>query len=242
MKNMERIVFGPVPSRRLGQSLGINNIPPKICSYSCLYCQIGRTFNISTERKEFYPVGKIVGETEKILGILKERNEKVDYLTFVPDGEPTLDLNLGREIKELKKFGIKIAVITNASLLSNASIRSEIINADLIVPSLDAVTQERFIKIDRPHNGIMVEDIINGLILLRREFKGRIWLEVMLVKGVNDDIRHIRRLKEAVDMINPDKIQINSPVRTASEAGVSIVSMAKLKKIKDILGEKSEII
>jgi wyosine [tRNA(Phe)-imidazoG37] synthetase (radical SAM superfamily) len=121
-------------------------------------------------------------------------------------------------------------------------LRKEISKADLIVPSLDAVTQELFVKIDRPHKGLRIEDIIEGLISLRREFKGKIWLEVMLVKGVNDDIRHIRKLKEVIERINPDKIQLNSPVRTASEAGILSVSRPKLKKIANILGEKAEIV
>ncbi len=238
-----KYLYGPVKSRRLGYSLGINLTIPKTCSFDCIYCQLGKTSNITTIRSEYIKMSDIIDELKEWLASLKGAMPTLDYITLSGSGEPTLNTKISGLISYLKGFSpIKIAVITNASLLSNASIRSEIINADLIVPSLDAVTQERFIKIDRPHNGIMVEDIINGLILLRREFKGRIWLEVMLVKGVNDDIRHIRRLKEAVDMINPDKIQINSPVRTASEAGVSIVSMAKLKKIKDILGEKSEII
>jgi len=239
-----KYLYGPIKSRRLGYSLGINLTIPKTCSFGCVYCQLGKTSNLTTLRSEYIKISDIIDELKEWVAGLKGDIPALDYITLSGSGEPTLNNKIANLITFLKGFlPVKIALITNASLLNDSLVRSDILNADLIVPSLDAVTQDRFIKIDRPCPQIKIEDIVNGLILLRKEFKGKIWLEVMLVKGINDDIRHIRKLKEAVDMINPDKIQINSPVRTTSETGVFAISMPKLKKIRDILGDdKSEII
>lgn len=224
-------------------SLGINLTLPKTCSFDCIYCQLGKTSNLTTVRSEYIKIKEIIDELREWLVSFKDGLPALDYITLSGSGEPTLNTKISDLISYLKGFSpVKIAVITNASLLADPSVRREILNADLIVPSLDAVTQESFVKVDRPHKDIKIEDIIDGLIMLRREFRGKIWLEVMLVKGVNDDIRHIRKLKEIIDKINPDKIQVNSPVRTASEGGVFSVSKVKLKKIKEILGEKAELI
>ena len=143
------IAFGPVPSRRLGKSLGINNIPPKICTYSCVYCQIGRTKNFGFERNSFYSVKKIESEVETILKKLKGKKEQIDYLSFVPDGEPTLDINLGKEIENLKKFGIKIAVITNASLIWMEDVRRELAKADWVSVKVDAVSENIWKKVNQ---------------------------------------------------------------------------------------------
>jgi len=236
-------LYGPIKSRRLGVSLGINLTLPKTCSFDCLYCQIGKTGNLTLSRLEYVKISQIIEELKEWIDNGKNDLSCLDYITLSGSGEPMLNSGIGELITYLKGLSnAKIALITNASLLYEASLRKEISKADLIVPSLDAVTQELFVKIDRPHKGLMIEDIIEGLISLRREFKGKIWLEVMLVKGVNDDIRHIRKLKEVIERINPDKIQLNSPVRTASEAGILSVSRPKLKKIANILGEKAEIV
>ncbi|MFY9401973.1 MAG: radical SAM protein [Candidatus Omnitrophota bacterium] len=238
-----KYLYGPIKSRRLGYSLGINLTTPKTCTFGCIYCQIGETSELTTLRSEYIKISDIVEELKEWKNSLKGVIPPLDYITLSGSGEPTLNNKISELIAFLKAFlPIRIALITNASLFSDPLVRREILDVDLIVPSLDAVTESRFVKIDRPCEEIKIEDIINGLISLRREFKGKIWLEVMLVKGVNDDMRHIRRLKNAIDMINPDKIQINSPVRTASESGVFPVAKYKLKKIKDILGDKAEII
>ena len=224
-------------------SLGINLTLPKTCTFDCVYCQLGRTKDLTILRSEYIKLSEIIEELRVWLDSCKNNLAALDYVTISGSGEPTLNTKIPDLISELRRLSpVKIAVITNASLLSDASLRREISGADLIVPSLDAVTQELFVKVDRPHKDIKIEDIINGLISLRREFKGKIWLEVMLIRGLNDDIRHIRKLKGVIEKVNPDRIQINSPVRTASEAGISPVPKAKLKKIKDILGDKAEII
>jgi len=238
-----KYLYGPIKSRRLGMSLGITLTPHKTCSFNCVYCQLGKTNNLTVSRSEYIKIDEIFDELRVWFDNHKEDSAGLDYITISGSGEPTLNTKISDLIDQLKKLSfLKIAVITNSSLLTQASVRREILAADLIVPSLDAVTQELFVKVDRPHQDIKIGDIINGLIALRREFKGKIWLEVMLIKSLNDDIRHIRKLKEAIDRINPDKIQINSPVRTASEEGVFSVGKSKLKKIKDILGDKAEII
>jgi wyosine [tRNA(Phe)-imidazoG37] synthetase (radical SAM superfamily) len=237
-----KYLYGPVKSRRLGNSLGISLTPYKTCDFDCIYCQLGKTSNLTVERKEYIEVNRIIDEFKTWLESRKDVSQDLAYITLSGSGEPTLNAKFSELIAELRKLTpLKIAVLTNASLLSDQEVRRQLLGADLIVPSLDAVTQILFAKIDRPHPGINIEDVVNGLIALRREFRGKIWLEVMLVKGINDDIRHIRKLKEVIERINPDKVQLNSPVRTTSEEGVFPVAKSKLKKIKAILGEKVEI-
>jgi len=236
-----KYLYGPVKSRRLGLSLGISLTPHKTCNFDCVYCQLGKTSNKTIERKDYIKVNEIIDELKTWLENRKDINQGLEYITLSGSGEPTLNTGFGELISEIRKLTpLKIALLTNASFLSDQDIRRQMLGADLIVPSLDAVTQSLFDKVDRPHPGIIVEDIINGLIALRREFRGKIWLEVMLVKGVNDDIRHIRKLKDIIEKINPDKVQLNSPVRTTAEAGVLPVAKPKLRKIKEILGEKVE--
>ncbi len=237
-----KYLYGPVKSRRLGNSLGISLTPYKTCDFDCIYCQLGRTNNLTVERKEYIEINRIIDEFRSWLESRKDAIQDLEYITLSGSGEPTLNSRLGELIAEIKKLTtLKVAVLTNASLLSDAEVRRQLLGADLIVPSLDAVTQILFAKIDRPHPSINIENVINGLIALRREFRGKIWLEVMLVKGINDDIRHIRKLKEVIERINPDKVQLNSPVRTTADAGVLPVAKSKLKKIKEILGEKVEL-
>ena len=167
----------------------------------------------------------------------------LQYITLSGTGEPTLNIKAGQLIAEIKKLtSVPVAVISNASLFCDPQVRKELLGADLIVPSLDAATDKVFLRVDRPMLPLKTEDIINGIAALKKEYRGKLWLEVMLVKGLNDDLRHIRRLKEAIDRINPDKIQLNSPVRTTAECNVSSVLKPKLNKIKQILGDKCEVI
>lgn len=236
-------LYGPVTSRRLGLSLGVSLTPYKTCDFDCLYCQLGPTTEKAAERKSYIPIEEIFDELKAWFQNNPGQAKSLNFITLSGCGEPTLHTGIGALILRIKsQFPVPVAVITNSSFLSDPSVRNEIGNADLAVPSLDAVTQELFEKIDRPFPGIRVEAIIAGLISFREEFKGKLWLEVMLVKGVNDDIRHIRRLKEAIEKINPDKIQLNSPVRSTAEPNILPVGKNKLEKIKEILGEKCEII
>ena len=252
-----KYIYGPVKSRRLGWSLGISLTPYKICSFNCVYCQLGNTGDLTRERKEYVGIEEVLEELRFCLENNSLEANKLNYITLSGSGEPTLNIKIGQLIPEIKKItAVPLAIITNSSLLNDASVRQALCSADLIVPSLDAVNPEVFKHINRPHPDIKIEDIMNGLVNLRREFGGEIWLEVMLVSGINDDLRQIKKLKEVIDKINPDKIQLNSPVRTSqravvwlpiakattAEVGVFSVSRKKLEKIKEILGEKCEII
>jgi wyosine [tRNA(Phe)-imidazoG37] synthetase (radical SAM superfamily) len=239
-----KYIYGPVNSRRLGFSLGLSLTPYKTCSFDCIYCQLGSVSLTTVERKEYISVNEILEELRGWLENNKEKVAQLNFITLSGSGEPTLNLKIAELISRIKQMaaGVPVALISNASLFGDADLRGQVLQADLIVPSLDAVTEAVFQKIDRPHPGIKLEEIIEGLVLLRKEFTGKIWLEVMLVKGVNDDLRHIRKLKEVIERINPDKIQLNSPVRSAVQQNVSPVDKRKLEKIKDILGDRCEIV
>lgn len=238
-----KYIYGPVESRRLGLSLGITLTPYKICSFDCVYCQAGATTELTKERKEYISIEEILQEIKTWLLENRAEAEKLNYITLSGSGEPTLNINIHLLISGIKKLAsIPVAVITNASLLNIPLVREALKPADLVVPSLDAVTSALFSEINRPQKEINVSDIIEGLVSFRREFKGRIWLEVMLVKGINDDLRHIKKIKEAAERINPDKIQLNSPVRVTAQDNIFSVDKRKLRKIKEILGGKCEII
>lgn len=239
MKN----IYGPVNSRRLGASLGINLIPYKTCSFNCIYCQLGSTRECTIERREYIPQAEILAELKLWLDIHPAEAKEINYISFSGSGEPTLYDKIGQLATQIKKItNAPLAIITNSSLLSSASVRRELLEVELIVPSLDAVTKDLFERVDRPHANLRIEEVIEGLINLGKEFKGKIWLETMLIKGMNDDLRQIRKLKETLDMIKPDKIHLNSPVRMTAEANILGVDKKKLVKIKEILGDNCEII
>ncbi len=235
-------VYGPVQSRRIGLSLGVSLTPLKTCSFDCVYCQLGATTVHTSARSVYVPVQEVLTELRQWAQQNIQMTAALDYVTLSGFGEPTLHAQLGYFIDEAKKIvPAKIAVITNSSTLIDPVVRQALKNADLIVPSLDAVTDAVFEKIDLPHPNIKVADIIQGLADLRKEFTGKIWLEVMLVKGINDGLRHIRKLKEAIALINPDKIQLNVPTRRTAREHVVAPGPKKLQKIKEILGDTCEI-
>jgi wyosine [tRNA(Phe)-imidazoG37] synthetase (radical SAM superfamily) len=201
------------------------------------------TMSKTTERKEYLEIDDILRELKAWLQNNPEEAKNLSYITLSGAGEPTLNIKIGELIPEIKRItGAQVAIITNASLLNNPGVRQELLGADLIVPSLDAVTEEVFRELDRPKEDIKIEDIINGLINLRREFRGKIWLEVMLVKGINDSLTQMRKLKDVVDRIRPDKIHLNSPVRSTAESNIFPVGTKKLDKIREILGDKCEVV
>ena len=240
---MLKYVYGPIKSRRLGLSLGLSLSLHKTCDLDCIYCQWGRTAKTVLERKEYAKVNEIISELKSWMQNNPQETKELKFVTLSGLGEPTLNTCIGELIDQVKKItNCSIAVITNSTLLGNPLVRRGILGADLIVPSLDAVDPEIFKQIDRPHAGIKLNEIIEGLVALRTEFRGLIWLEVMLVAGVNDDLRHIGELKKVIDRINPDKIQLNSPVRSTAEKNVISVKKTKLEEIKKILGDKAEII
>jgi len=223
-------LFGPVPSRRLGLSLGIDPIPYKTCSFDCVYCECGATTNLTSTRKEYIPVDEIISELDSFLS----NNPTLDYITFSGSGEPTLNIGIERIITFLKKKfpQYKIAVLTNSSLFSNPEVRKELLLADVIMPSLDAVSYNISQKINRPVKGIIPVDIIQGLISFRREFPGKIWLEIFIIPGINDTDEEIEKFHAVLKKINPDLIQLNSIDRPGTENWVVPADEETLVKIK----------
>ena len=214
------IAFGPVPSRRLGQSLGINNIPPKICTYSCVYCQLGRTIRMQVKREEFYKPEKLTNDVEARIEELGGKAEQEDYLTFVSDGEPTLDVNMDREIELLKPIGVKIAVITNASLIWDADVRRCLSEADWVSLKVDAVSEGIWRRINRPYRSLQLGDILDGMIEFSADFDGTLATETMLIQGVNDGRDEIEGIADFLATLSPDKSYISIPTRPPAEKRV----------------------
>jgi len=230
-------VYGPVPSRRLGLSLGVDITPCKTCTLDCVYCQLGRTTDLTVQRTGYFNAEEIAEEIEQLAKV-----RKPDYVTFSGSGEPTLNTNLGKMIELVKKrTGMAVAVITNSTLVSESDVRKEIELADVLLPSLDAATDEVFQQINRPHSILKIEQIIEGLARLREEYTGKIWLEVMVVKGINDTNKEIKQIRKAIDRIQPDRIDINTPVRPPSE-DIKPPSSSRLRHIQEIFGENSQLI
>jgi len=221
MENEKKMIaFGPVPSRRLGHSLGINNIPPKICTYSCIYCQVGKTLNMEVERKAFYGREDVIHAVNEKTRETKEKGELVDYLTFVPDGEPTLDVNLGHEIEELGKSGIKIAVVTNSSLIWKEEVRNELSSADWVSLKVDAVTQSIWRKINRPHGALKLEEILEGIRKFADMYDGVLTTETMITRDVNDSLEEMDKVSDFIAGIKPGKSYIAIPTRPPAEKHV----------------------
>jgi len=233
------MAFGPVPSRRLGRSLGINNIPPKICTYSCIYCQLGRTRNMQIERKQFYRPEEIMESVEERIKNARERGETIDYLTFVPDGEPTLDIDLGKEIELLKRFNIKIAVISNASLIWREDVKDDLNKADWVSLKIDAASENIWRRMDRPHGALELERILEGISDFSRAFKGELVTETMLIRGVNDDTEEISRIAEFIGRINPDKSYLSIPTRPPAEKWVESATEESINRTYQIFTENS---
>ena len=213
----DEIAFGPVPSRRLGRSMGINNIPPKICTYSCIYCQLGRTLKMQVEREKFYDTDRVIEEVKRKVREVEHAGEHIDYLTFVPDGEPTLDINLGKEIEGLKQLGIKIAVITNASLIWREDVRNELYKADWVSLKVDAASESIWHRVDRPHGKLSLDEILEGMQIFSRNFEGELATETMLIDGVNDGYEEIENIASFVHGLSPRKSYISIPTRPPAE-------------------------
>ncbi len=232
------IAFGPVPSRRLGRSLGINNILPKTCSYSCVYCQLGKTSNMLVGRRAFYNPEHVLIETRRKVNEAVLRNERIDYLTFVPDGEPTLDINIGKEISLLKQIGIPIAVITNASLFWRKDVREDLLEADFVSLGLDAVNEILWRRINRPHKGLRLHKVLKGIQEFAENFKGTIVSETMLVDGINygDELDRIGEFLAGMEKL--DKAYIAIPTRPPSEKWVKPANEKVINAAFQVLSEK----
>ena len=213
-------VFGPVPSRRLDSSLGINNIPPKVCTYSCVYCQIGKTITLQCERQAFYEPDDLAREVKEKVNEVKKRGTKIDYLTFVPDGEPTLDINLGKITELIRPLNIKIAVITNGSLINRKDVREDLQKADLVSLKLDAATRKTWLRTDRPYKSLDLNAILDGMLEFKAIFKGEIITETMLLKGMNDNYEEIRKIADFLKLLKPTKSYISIPTRPTAVKGV----------------------
>ncbi len=213
----ETIIFGPVPSRRLGYSLGVNNIPPKICTYACVYCQIGRTLKMQGELTKFYAPEAIFELTKSKVEKIRSKGEKIDYITFVPDGEPTLDINLGKEIELIKQLGIPVAVITNSSLIMLEDVREALLKADWVSVKVDTTDEKIWQKIDRPYGKINLRNILNGLEEFASAFNGKLITETMLVKDINDSAKDIEDTAKFIAKLNTDISYISIPTRPPAE-------------------------
>jgi len=228
---MYKYLFGPVPSRRLGMSLGIDLIPKKVCSLNCVYCEVGKTTKLTTDRFEYVKYDKVINELKDFMS----SKPKIDYITFSGSGEPTLNCRIGDVLNFIKENypNVKTAVLTNGTLLSDKNLRQELLKADVILPSLDAAGQKAFMKINRPAHGILLQDYIQGLIDLRKEYEGKIWLEVLFLKGYNDSEDELIRLKEAIEKIKPDSVQLNTLDRPGTKEKLIPLSKDELQHIID---------
>ena len=233
-------LYGPVPSRRLGRSLGIDLVPHKVCTYDCIYCQIGKTTEKTLLRKEYVPEEEVL---EEVKAFLLEKSSPIDYLSLSGSGEPTLHSKIRSIIKTIKEITtIPVAVITNGSLLCEREVREDLLQADVVLPSLDAVSPEVFMKINRSHKKLSIERVIEGMVEFRKIYKGQIWLEILFCKGVNDGEGELLKMKKVVEQIQPDRIHLNTVVRPPSEEWVVPLSQMEMEEIKVFFGEKASII
>jgi len=232
------IAFGPVPSRRLGQSLGVNNIPPKVCTYACVYCQLGRTIKMQVERQAFYEPEKILEAVRDKVDKVRRIGEPVDYLTFVPDGEPTLDLDLGQDIELLRPLGIKIAVITNASLIWREDVREALMKADWVSLKVDATREAAWRQIDRPHGSLQLASILEGMLEFADAYRGELVTETMLVEGINGSDGSISEIAEFLAQLQPARAYLAIPTRPPAEEWVQAPSEEFINRAYQILSNR----
>ena len=238
---MYKHLFGPVPSRRLGMSLGVDLVPHKVCSLDCVYCECGATTKLTTDRKEYVLYENVVNELNHYFA----NNPDPDYITFSGAGEPTLNISIGKVLDYIKELRpeVPVALLTNATLFYDINLRNEILKADVILPSLDAATQEAFENINRPSKDIDIDKYINGLVEFRKEYNGKIWLEVFFLKDCNDDLENIKAISDAIFRINPDKLQLNTLDRPGTVNDIIPLSPEELYLVGDLIGfEPVEVI
>jgi len=232
------LTFGPVPSRRLGRSLGINNIPPKACSYSCIYCQVGPTSTTEIVPREFYSPDQICEAVRKHLRQVREKGEQVDYLTFVPDGEPTLDSRLSENIEQLRPLGIPIAIISNASLIWREEVQKTLAMADWVSLKVDAIDETLWCRINRPQAALDHLVILDGMLNFAKRYKGILATESMLVRGLNDSDQAANELGTFLAKLTPDIAYLSVPTRPPSEKSVYAPDEATLNRIFQIINQQ----
>jgi len=230
-----KYIFGPIPSRRLGMSLGVDLVPYKVCIYDCVFCEVGKTLKTVNIRKEYIKKEDILGELERFLGNF---SGQIDHITLTGSGETTLNVKLGEIIKEIKeKFTYPVAVLTHSGNITDPHVRLELSYADVVCPSLDAATQEVFEKVNRPYHGVKIDEIIVGLREFREIFKGTMFLEVLLVQGINDSEGELEKIGEAARYINPDSIHINTVDRPGSYPEAKPLLPEQLEFARSILSK-----
>ena len=239
MSVQRKYTFGPVPSRRLGLSLGVDVIPKKLCSLDCVYCEVGVTDKRGLARKEYFPAHEILAEVKEVIAEYRD----LDHITISGSGEPTLNSKIGDIIRGIKHMtNVPVAVLTNGTLLDNPEVRRDLMDADIVSPSLDAVSADVFVKVDRPNPNLRIDTILEGIKAFRLEYKGRMWIEILFVKGMNDHNEEVYKLKQVIDEIQPEKIHLNTVIRPPAYAVAQPVGEDRLKEIQKILGERSEIV
>lgn len=229
---MYKYLFGPVPSRRLGMSLGVDLVPKKVCSLNCVYCEVGETTKLTVDRMEYVKYDKIVAELQQFMS----NKPNIDYITFSGSGEPTLNSRIGETLTYIKQNypHVKTAILTSGALLSNPKLRAEILEAYVILPSLDAASQKVFEKINRPDPNLTIATYIEGLIDLRKEYKGQVWLEVFLLKGYNDSPEELELIRNAILKIKPNIVQLNTLDRPGTIEGLVALTKEELQEVKDL--------
>ena len=235
----EQYIFGPVPSRRLGLSLGVDIIPFKTCPLDCVYCQLGRTTDKIAVRKDYAPIDEVVSQLKQRL----DGGVKADFVTISGSGEPTLHSRLGELIDKIKAITkIPIAVLTNAVLFDDPSVRADCSKADVVLPSLDAADQKTFERINRPCTGISIENVIDGMCKFRQQFNGQIWLEIFIVERLNTSPQQLACFRSAIERIRPDKVQLNTAVRPTADLGIVDVTRERLEQIASELSDRAEVV
>jgi len=234
---MPNYIYGPVPSRRLGRSLGVDLVPFKTCTYDCIYCQLGRTTVKTCERKEWVPIEGILTQVRKAL------DSNPDYITLAGSGEPSLHSGMADIISGIKRMAsVPIAVLTNGSLLWVEDMAASIMDADLVIPSLDAYDQATFEQVNRPHEDITFDRMVNGLVEFKKTFPGKFWLEVFLLDGITGSLGEVEKMAEIAKEINPDRIQLNTVARPPAESYAKAVPMDKMEQFVEVFGDSCEMI
>ena len=232
-------LFGPVPSRRLGLSLGVDLVPPKTCTFDCVYCEVGRTTHL-TRTRQSHRVAEIIRELKDYLN---NPPGPLDYITMAGSGEPTLNLGLGEIIAAVRSLtSTPVALLTNGSLFYLPEVRADVAGADVIMPTLDASREETFQRINRPHPGLSLDRVVSGLKALRREFSGQIWLEIVLLKGINDEPAELAAIKGLIRKLSPDKVQLNTAVRPTADKCAQALTQDEMEAVADFLGGRAEVV
>lgn len=233
----QQLVYGPVPSRRLGRSLGVDLIPLKTCTYDCVYCQLGRTTRKTMSRQRWVDPDTVVAQVRDRL------SSRPDVIALAGSGEPTLHSDLGEVIAGIKGItDVPVAVITNGSLLGRTAVRRGLAAADIVLPSLDAPSEDLFRRVNRPHESLHLAALVDGLVSFRAGYRGEIWLEVMLLAGVTDAVAELRGLAELAARIAPDRIHLNTAVRPPAESSVAPVDGATLEELAALFTPRAEVI